>query len=226
MDVIASMPMKRELVRSDSAFNSVRNNYIFLVYYVNETEPFRPRELRMLTTNTLRVRAFLEDQILKGNVQYGEMFSSASQLKEFRKDWTVRQKGLLNHKMRYAAISAAVDGKELKDFKLSSPFNQTVYDPIYQGDSQGYIFLAYSMGDRTREVYLFTSNPKRLRTYFEDHLSKGEFRYGDSDEILSQLEEFSKDWKTKPKSYINSKLKGCAMTAVRDGKVLDMFSLS
>ena len=57
-------------------------------------------------------------------------------------------------------------------------------------------------------------------------IQAGVIHYGNFRSTAKQLNEFMTDWESKPKSYINDKLKGCAMAAVIDGKVLDMFSLS
>lgn len=207
-----------------------RNNisrFVFIVYFVDEAEPFRPREVRMVTRNTELVKIYLEDQILRGNIQYGERFNSTSQLAEFRADWVSKPKSLVNDKMRYAAITAVNENKELTNFRIQVMYNQLVYNTNQEArEKMKYIFLVYSGNGNVADISYFTSDPTKLRSFFEDGIKKEKIHYGDTKAVSTQLEEFKTDWQTKPKSYINSKLKGCAMTAVVDGKVLDMFSLS
>ncbi|MBQ1424354.1 MAG: hypothetical protein IIY96_07935 [Lachnospiraceae bacterium] len=220
-----TLPVKAEIHREQAVSISRRNRLIFLVYYVDEAVPFRPREARLLTTNAEKAKEYLEEQILCGSVQYGEQFTSAGQLREFRKDWRSRPRRFLNSMMRYGSISAEVDGKELDGFRLNLPRSGPACIPVC-GKGYGYIYLVCSLSGRSPEARLFTADPDRVKAYFRDRLRKGEIRYGEEPTAAGQLEEFLADWQTKPGAVINGKLSNCSLTAVIDGKRLDTAFLS
>ena len=202
-----------------------RDKFIFLVYHVREDEPYEPREVRLLTTNPTKVRDYLGSQIQRGNIQYGEWFSQEAQYRAFRKEWDREPKSRINAMMRYGAVSATIDGKELREFRINTSGKETVYSQE-EKENPRFIFIVFNTTNRASEVNLFTTDPRRLRKYFEDKISTGEIRYGHSKDVPSQIEEFKTDWQSKPKSFINGKLKGCAMTAVIDGRALETFGLS